>query len=550
MKKLPPFPEVPVDEQTPCVVALLGIMEKLRATIQQQGEEIGRLKDEIALLKGEKARPKIKPSRMEPEANREAKAGTESESTPSGDTTEEEAPKRPGSAKRSKTAEIEIHRKIRCPPAEVPAGSRFRGYEPYVVQELVLEACNTRFLVECWQTPEGEYLRGELPEWVDGHFGSKVKATVLYLHHHGRMTQPLLKEMLNECGIDISTGQIDALLGYGRDGFLQEKTALLQAGLEVSSAVTVDDTGARHQGKNGYTTQIGNDFFAWFETTDQKSRVNFLRLLQAGRKELRLTEDAFGYMAQQNLSAAVRTALAEHPARLFEDEAAWQAHLQALEVAAARHVRMATEGLLVGNLLQDEHWRHLAIISDDAGQFAVPLLIHGLCWVHAERTIHKLNPGGALQQAAVERVRGEIWTLYRDLKAYTLQPDDARREDLAARFDAVFRQKTGYASLDLALRRLHRNREELLLVLKRPEVPLHTNGSERDIREQVIRKKISGSTRSDLGRQCRDTFLSLKKTCRKLGLSFWQYLLDRIQGSQAIPPLPVLIRQRANFPAG
>ena len=211
---------------------------------------------------------------------------------------------------------------------------------------------------------------------------------------------------------------------------------------------------------------------------------------------------------------------------------------------------MATEGLLVGNLLQDAHWKQLAIISDDAGQFAVPWLLHGLCWVHAERTIHQLNPGGPFQQAAVERVRGEIWTLYKDLKAYSHQPDATQREELAARFDTVFRQKTGYISLDLALRRLYRNREELLLVLQRPEVPLHTNGSERDIREQVIRKKISGSTRSDRGRQCRDTFLSLKKTCRKLGLSFWHYLLDRIQGTQTIPPLPVLIRQRANSLAG
>jgi hypothetical protein len=90
----------------------------------------------------------------------------------------------------------------------------------------------------------------------------------------------------------------------------------------------------------------------------------------------------------------------------------------------------------------------------------------------------------------------------------------------------------------------------LLLVLERPEVPLHTNGSERDIREPVIRKKISGRTRSDKGRQCRETFLSLKKTCRKLGLSFWRYLLDRIQGDQAIPPLPELVRQRALSIAG
>ncbi len=64
--------------------------------------------------------------------------------------------------------------------------------------------------------------------------------------------------------------------------------------------------------------------------------------------------------------------------------------------------------------------------------------------------------------------------------------------------------------------------------MDRPDVPLHTNGSERDIREQAIRKKISGGTRSNLGRRCRDTFLSLKKTCCNLSVSFWHYLLDRI----------------------
>ena len=124
MKKLPPFPEVPADEQTPWVVALLGIIEKLRETIQQQDEEIGRLKDEIAILKGEKARPKIKPSRLEPAA------GRESDSAPAGEAADEVAPKRPGSAKRSKTVAIQIHQELKCPPPELPAGSRFRGYEP------------------------------------------------------------------------------------------------------------------------------------------------------------------------------------------------------------------------------------------------------------------------------------------------------------------------------------------------------------------------------------------------------------------------------------
>jgi len=534
MKKLLPLPEVPAAEQTPWIADLLRLMEELRERIQFLEEENGRLKDEIAVLKGAKARPKFKPSRMEPEAGQANQQGRE-----------EADGKRPGSEKRSKTAELTIHREEKCPPKEIPEGSRFKGYAPYVVQELEIEARNTRFLVECWRTPDGELIRGELPDWVNGHYGPRLKATVVYLHHHGRVTQPLLREMLGEFGIDLSVGQIDALLTRGQEGFHEEKLALLHAGLEVSSAITVDDTGARHQGRNGYATHLGNDFFAWFESTEQKSRVNFLRLLRAGREDAWLTGDALAYMEQQGLPEAARRALAEHGVHYFGNATEWQAHLHALGIRSERHVRIATEGLLVGALLQDGHWKELVIVSDDAGQFAVPLLIHGLCWVHAERTVHKLVPGGPAQRQAVDIVRGQIWDLYADLKRYRAQPDEDRKAELAARFDAVFTQKTGYARLDLTLQRLYRNREELLLILNRPEVPLHTNGSERDIRDQVIKKKVSGGTRSDLGRQCRDTFLSLKKTCRKLGVSFWRYLLDRIQNDQAIPPLPALIRQRA-----
>ena len=164
--------------------------------------------------------------------------------------------------------------------------------------------------------------------------------------------------------------------------------------------------------------------------------------------------------------------------------------------------------------------------------------------------MHKLIPLNDTHRQAQARVRGQIWDFYRDLKQYAAAPNEAQKAELDARFEAIFTQKTAYATLNQLLKRLHRNKTELLQVLEHPKTPLHTNGSERDIREQVIRKKISGGTRSDLGRQCRDTFLSLKKTCRKLGVSFWRYLLDRSTGTYAIPPLPVLIRQRAEAAAG
>jgi hypothetical protein len=104
--------------------------------------------------------------------------------------------------------------------------------------------------------------------------------------------------------------------------------------------------------------------------------------------------------------------------------------------------------------------------------------------------------------------------------------------------------QTSYASLDEARRRIYKNKSELLLVLDRPEIPLHNNESVTDIREYVKKRIISGSTRSDLGRQCRDTFTSLKKTCRKLGVAFWAYLGDRLGGDSLVPWLPDLTRQR------
>ena len=137
----------------------------------------------------------------------------------------------------------------------------------------------------------------------------------------------------------------------------------------------------------------------------------------------------------------------------------------------------------------------------------------------------------------IESVKDDIWGLYRKLKNYRLDPDKNTRAALEESFDAIFGQKTGYASLDIALKRIQQNKSELLLVLDRPDIPLHNNLSERDIREYVKRRKVSGSTRSEDGRLCRDSFTSLKKTCRKLGISFWQYLVDRVENKRQVAPL-------------
>ena len=144
-------------------------------------------------------------------------------------------------------------------------------------------------------------------------------------------------------------------------------------------------------------------------------------------------------------------------------------------------------------------------------------------------------------------MRGLIWWFYTDLKAYRRDPTQARKAVLRARFDRIFKRRTGFATLDRLLARLHADKTELLMVLDRPEIPLHTNSSENDIRCQVTKRKISGGTRSDAGRACRDMFLGLAKTCAKLGISFWDYLGARlaVAGSLSIPRLPELVGNQA-----
>ena len=196
---------------------------------------------------------------------------------------------------------------------------------------------------------------------------------------------------------------------------------------------------------------------------------------------------------------------------------------------------LVTEGALLGTVVEQGVAPDLAIVSDDAGQFDV--LTHALCWIHAERVLAKLLGFNDAQRQALASVRSELWAIYDALKAYKEAPEALTAAAIEARFDKLCATRTGYASLDQALKRMRRNQEELLRVLQRPELPLHNNLSESDIRDYVKKRKISGSTRSPSGRRCRDTFASLKKTCRKNGLSFWQYLKDRVFGWHRIPPL-------------
>ena len=303
-------------------------------------------------------------------------------------------------------------------------------------------------------------------------------------------------------GVLISKRQVVRLLTAKLETFRAEDEAVLKAGLG-GAYVTVDDTGARHAGKSGYTTQIGSDTFTVFRTGPSKSRLAFLSRLCGGTSLYVINDAALDYMKDRQLPQVAIGKFADHKERIFSRPADWERHLQALDLTdldvTPDPVLIASEGALWGAIRHQGLLPDTVIVSDDAGQFRVG--IHALCWVHAERLVHKLVPANDKQRNAIEVAKRMIWWFYSSLKEYKLAPSPQQAKVLRARFDRIFnRGRTGYVILDRLLRRLFRHKDALLRVLDRPEIPLNTNASENDIRAFVTKRKISGGTVSDRGR--------------------------------------------------
>jgi hypothetical protein len=413
------------------------------------------------------------------------------------------------------------------------------------VQELKIERHNIRFRLAEYVTKEGKTIVGELPvEYRRGHYGPQLLGYILYQHYHCRVPQTLIHEQMEEWDIDISAGQINQILTENKQEFHEEQKQVLAAGLETGKYVHTDDTGARHQGKNGYCTVIGNQFFAYFRTSQSKSRRNFLETLMGENPIYVLNEYARSYLELYNLAAKHWQKLQFSGEVLATEESQWLSYLESNGILTPKAKRLVSEAALLGGMSEKGVSEQLRILSDGARQFNV--LVHGLCWIHAERAVRRLSGQTSEQRQNIEQMQQLLWEYYRQLQNYSEKPTAQSKTELRRGFDQVFgRCYLHHQELNQVLTGFRERKAELLAVLDCPQLPLHNNAAESDIREYVTRRKISGGTRSEAGRRARDTFVGLKKTCRKLGISFWHFLVSRLRGDGQIPLLPEVIRGKA-----
>lgn len=533
--------KISTEDRTPLVDALLEKLAQSDATIeallnqvQSLKETIDLLKEEIARLKGTNKRPKIKPNKKDREGL--------------GKNPADDAAKRPGSDKVSKKSSLKIHETVVITPDGLPKGSKLLRRRSFDVQDLVIRPHNTRYILEEWESPDGELFSAQMPSGISqGHFGNGLCAFILDQYHQCQVTQPLLYEQLSEFGIDISTGQINNILTEDKEQFHEEKDEILVAGLSVSAYIQTDDTGARHDGKTGYCTHIGNELFAWFQSSNSKSRLNFISILSSAYKgSYILNKDAFHYMKTEKMPQHQLGVLRSSIKKEFFTQDDWISWLAECHIIRPRHIKIASEAALFAGALKAGLNRNLVILSDDAGQFNISMLQHALCWIHEERHLKNLIAGSnELRVEALERALTDFWRLYGKLKDYKLVPTKQAVKVIDKEFDELFNRRTTFELLNQALKRIFAKKKELLLVLREPYLPLHNNASESDIREFVKRRKVSGGTRSPAGQRCRDTFASLKKTCRKLGITFYAFLCDRLSDKCKIDRLGAIIRKTA-----
>ena len=532
--------KLPLEPLQEVLKSLLNAVEELTAKNNGLTEENQKLKDEINRLKGEKGKPEIKPSKdlsrdEPPESKKDPKA------------------RRTG-LKCSKLDRITItrSRKIPIDRSQLPADAEHKGWRRVIIQDLSLLSDNIEFILERFYSPAlGKAFESSLPPGFAHHqFGPHLRAFVITLHYQCRITQKVIQTLLHGMGVVISEGQVgEILLDEDHSGFHEEKEAVRRAGIEAQEFQQIDDTGARLNGQNCFTIVTCNDVFTSFTTSLHKDRLSALRALTGGYPlQYMINLAAIQYMrhkiSNRQLIKQIRTLVS---LRLYSQAAFEHEIMGSSWFIKAKEIWK--KYIIEGCALAAYHAGALGpcskvLVCDDAPQFKDILEHLGLCWIHEGRHYKKLVPQNIHFQKCLDDFLDAFWKFYERLKNYKKDPTLDQSKKLSEDFDKLFTVDTDYYALNHLIKKTKKKRDSLLLVLEFPKIPLHNNTAELDIREKVIQRKIRNCFRSWRGARASDTFLSLLATCRKQGLSFWRYILDRTLKAQTIAPLVALIRTR------
>lgn len=514
---------------------LMNLVEQLSAENQQLREKVQQLQDENNRLKGEQGRPKQPARRPEP-ANHSSEA-------------ERRVPRGRVKVAKNPTIPIEREEKREVDPELLPPDAEFKGYEDVIVQDVRFQTDNVRFRKAKWYSPSlGRTYLAELPSGYDGQFGPTLKALIWIWYFASHMSELKIAELLHHTGVQISEGQISSILIAQQEPLHAEKEAIAEAALAASPWQQTDDTATRVNGKPHHCHVLSTPLATVYHTLPGKSRRHVLDALRNQRpRTYLLNDEAEAYLERMQLAAGVRRNLARLPREQVLSEATLTSLLeQHVPNAGPRQQTWIREALTIAAYHAEVEFPVIQLlVCDDAPQFVWLTEELALCWVHDGRHYKKLRPRFGVHLKALQEFERDYWAFYRELLAYRELPSEAERARLERAFERLFGRVTGYDELDARIAKTRANKVALLRVLEHPEIPLHNNASELACRARVRKRLVSGGPRTAAGAKAWDTGMTIVETAKKLGVSFYAYIQDRISGAYQMTSLADLIAERA-----
>ena len=529
---------------------LLNVVEALSADKKSLANEAERLRKKLEQKK--KAKTTSNRDGDDKNDNQDSKSDHSSEKRRKGD-----KPKPKTANDRRSFKDLTIHDTIECPvdTATLPPDAVRLDDEIVIIQDIEIKPKNTKCQRQVfYSAAEQKFYRGPLPAGYEhGDFSANLRALIVALKYCGNMSEPKIGEFLENVDVQVSTGSISNILTHSANDFEQDYHDVLVAGLSSTAYQQTDDTSARVQGEFWHTHILCNPFYTLYSTRPHKDRLAMLGVLQ-NTDELRFR---FG---QQTLTLLQTE---------FSIPEKWQqkiADLGEAEFTAAelktllddwfgeRNQQLRTAIQHASAIVYYRHQSSLPVVQtlvcDDAGQFKLLTDKLALCWIHDGRHYEKLSPVVGRHADALDAFLERFWNYYASLQDYRAGPTEELAAKLRSEFDELFSTRTGYEALDDRMTKTDSKREDLLTVLSEPSVPLHNNTAELGARVSARRRDVSLHSRSERGARAMDIFTTLVQTSKKLGLSAFAYLRDRLSGSLELPSLAQSIHQAAARASG
>jgi len=533
------------------VKKLLNLVEKVMAENAEQKTELQKLRDEINRLKGEQGKPDIKANKKKDGDISSEDERKQAEADANGAAVEDADGKKKRQ-REPKLPKIKIDREQTCPldKTGLPDDLIFKGYEDVVVQDIMIKTDNVKYRRAVYYSPsQKKSYYGELPDEVrgQGEYGSGIRALIPILKIECTMSEKRILGFFQNFGIEVSAAYLSQQWTSGYELFHQEKSDLYRSGITHSDFVQIDDTSARVNGVNQYCQIVCSPLFTAYFTTPKKDRLTVLGVLTDFSPPCYLyNQQAQSLIGTFKLTTKACAAIdAQLPADIVMDEVEFAAHLACLDGLGVKQITHLTEACAIAYYQQQTDFPIITtLLSDDAPQFKLLTLYLALCWIHDGRHYKKLKPFVPSHQAALAAFRSRYWAYYTELLKYQREPTQKKKVELGIQFDELFSAITGYEDLDDRIALTLAKKTELLRVLEQPQLPLHNNAAELGARVQARVRDVSFQTRNEKGTLIKDTFLTINQTAKKLGVSFYDYVYDRVTGKYEMPSLANLIAQK------